>query len=81
MELWSWVLTFVGVTGLFIAGRKNYLGWAIGIWAQGLWVAYALATEQYGFIMSALAYGTVYTINLKAWRKEVKKNVRDQSLP
>lgn len=67
--LWSWVLTVVGVTGLLLAGSKRKVGWAIGLGAQVLWLAYALATEQYGFIVSAFAYGAVYTRNWLAWRR------------
>lgn len=68
---WSWILTAVGVFGLYLAGRKNKAGWAVGIGAQSLWIAYALSTEQYGFLVSALAYGWVYTKNFLAWRREV----------
>jgi len=65
---WSWLLTAVGVTGLWIAGSKRRLGWGIGISAQVLWVSYAVATQQWGFIASALAYGFVYVRNWRAWK-------------
>lgn len=64
---WSWLLTAVGVTGLWLAGSKNKVWWMIGLGAQFLWLAYALATEQYGFFFSAFAYGSVYARNLRAW--------------
>jgi hypothetical protein len=59
MWWWSWLLTAVGVLGLYLAGRRSPWGWAVGLGAQGLWLAYAVATTQYGFIASALAYGLV----------------------
>lgn len=74
MELWSWILTAVGVFGLYLAGKKNKFGWAVGIAAQSLWMAFAISTEQYGFLLSALAYGWVYTKNFLAWRREAKLN-------
>lgn len=52
---WSWLLTAIGVLGLWLAGNHNRLGWAVGLCAQGFWVGYALSTGQYGFIVSALA--------------------------
>ena len=61
---WSWLLTAVGVTGLYFAGRHRRIGWAIGIAAQILWVAYALATAQHGFLVSVAAYGWVYVKKL-----------------
>jgi len=67
---WSWLLTAVGVTGLYFAGRRRALGWGIGVAAQALWIAYALVTKQHGFVLSAGAYGFVYGKNFLAWRKE-----------
>ena len=65
---WSILLTAVGVLGLWVAGRRSAWGWAIGIAAQALWIAYAVATRQWGFIASALAYGWVYSRNFWSWR-------------
>lgn len=64
---WSWILTAVGVTGLYLAGRKNWIGWAVGLGAQVLWLAYAVTTRQWGFLVSAGAYGWVYFTNLRRW--------------
>lgn len=66
-QAWSWLLTAVGVTGLVLAGRKIWWAWLIGLGAQVLWVAYAIATRQWGFIASAFAYGAVYVINTRRW--------------
>lgn len=68
---WSILLTAVGVTGLWVAGRRSAWGWVIGLAAQVLWIAYAVATQQWGFILSALAYGFIYARNAYRWRKEV----------
>ena len=65
---WSWLLTAVGVFGLWVAGSRKRWGWAVGVGAQLLWTAYALHTHQYGFLVSALAYGTVYIRNWRNWR-------------
>jgi hypothetical protein len=67
---WSFILAGVGIIGLWIAGRKNAWGWAIGAGAQVLWIIYAVATQQWGFIASALAYGFVYIRNFVRWRAE-----------
>jgi hypothetical protein len=71
LQYWSWILMVVGVFGLWLAGRKSPWGWAVGLGAQALWVAYALASRQYGFLVSAGAYGWVYLKNFLAWRKPV----------
>lgn len=67
---WSLVLAAVGILGLVLAGRRSHWGWFIGLMAQVLWIVYALATVQYGFIVSALAYGAVYANNFVKWRKD-----------
>ncbi len=62
----------IGVSGLFIAGNKNYWGWIIGILAQVLWIVYAITTAQWGFIVSAFVYGAVYIRNWIKWRQVEK---------
>lgn len=59
----------VGVLGLWLAGSNNKIGWMIGLFAQTLWIVYAVASEQYGFIISALVYGIVYLRNFKKWHE------------
>jgi len=65
--IWSFVLAGIGITGLFLAGRGQAAGWLIGLGSQLLWVAYALATGQYGFLLSAAGYGSVYALNAHRW--------------
>ncbi len=71
MQWWSWILTAIGVFGLWLAGRKSHWGWAVGLGAQALWLTYAIGTRQYGFIVSAFCYGWVYLKNFRAWRRPV----------
>lgn len=66
----SWALGALGVTGLWIAGRKQWWGWVLNVVNEGLWIYYALLTEQYGFILMALAYAFVYARNAVQWRKD-----------
>lgn len=68
-QYWSWILTFIGVSGLYLAGKKLWWAWLIGLFAQILWLSYAIATKQYGFIISAFAYGWVYAKNARSWKE------------
>lgn len=70
---WSWALAAVGVTGLYLTTRKDWRGYAIGLMAQSLWVSYAVATGQWGFIATAIAYGAVNAIGLRKWRAEQRE--------
>lgn len=79
MSLWSWVLTAVGVTGLYLAGKRVWWAWFVGLGAQVLWLAYALTTAQYGFVVSAFAYGWVYARNGRLWMRESRSVFPDGS--
>lgn len=70
--IWSFVLAAVGIAGIYLAGRKSKWGWGLGLGAQVLWLIFALVTSQYGFILTAVAYGFVYGKNLYQWHKEEK---------
>jgi nicotinamide riboside transporter PnuC len=70
MEWYSWVLAVIGVSGIYFVGRKTIWGWFILLFNECLWIAYALITNQYGFIFSALAYAAVYIRSYFHWSKE-----------
>jgi nicotinamide riboside transporter PnuC len=75
MELWSWILAAIGVTGIFFVGKKVIWAWLILLINECIWIAYALATDQYGFIVMATAYAAVYIKSYLAWKKEAEKGV------
>jgi nicotinamide riboside transporter PnuC len=79
--LWSYSLAAIGILGIYLAGRRNLWGWAIGVGAQALWIVYAIATGQFGFIVSAIAYSVVYGRNWWKWRKEQKSQNGDNDVP
>ena len=68
--LWSYALAAIGIFGIWLAGKKNLWGWAVGVFSQLLWATYAIATEQYGFLLSAFAYAWVYGTNWLKWKRE-----------
>ena len=74
-EYWSYLLAAIGVTGIFFVGRKTIWGWFVLLFNEVLWIAYALITNQYGFILSAIAYAIVYIKSYLLWRREATKGV------
>lgn len=68
--IWSWLLTLTGVTCFFLAGRKVWWAWYVGLGAQVLWLAYSLITQQWGFLIGCALYGWVYTKNCIDWTRE-----------
>jgi hypothetical protein len=70
MEYWSYLLAVIGVSGIFLVGRKTIWGWLILCVNECIWIAYALATKQYGFIIMAVAYAAVYVKSYIGWRRD-----------
>ena len=68
--MWSWILAAIGVAGIFLVGRKTIWGWLILLVNECLWIIYAISTDQYGFIVAAVAYGIVYIKSFILWRKD-----------
>lgn len=66
---WSYVLAALGVTGLLIAATRPKVGWWFNIGAQLPWLAYAVASRQWGFLLTPVAYTVGYVRLLrKAYR-------------
>lgn len=65
----SMVLAVTGCTGMVLAGRGMWQGWALGLAAQPVWAAFAIVSKGYGLLLTCLMYGTVYGRNLWRWRR------------
>jgi hypothetical protein len=48
--LWPWLLTGLQVLALWAAGRHQWWAWLLGGVVQVPWIAYAVMTDQIGFI-------------------------------
>lgn len=70
VEWWSWILAAIGVSGIFFVGQKTIWGWLILLCNEVLWTVYAIVTQQYGFIFSAVAYAAVYIRSYLHWKRE-----------
>lgn len=81
-EYWSWILGFVGIAGFILAGKKVWWTWYINIAAQGLWITYAIVTNQPGFLVSAIVYTAVFSRNAYLWTKErhISEKAKDEDV-
>ncbi|QXO12998.1 membrane protein [Arthrobacter phage Kardesai] len=69
-QVWSWIVTIVGVIGWYFVGKKYWWSWFIGLFCQILWFVYATVSQQPAFYISVLLYGTIYGKNAYQWTKE-----------
>lgn len=72
MQIWSWVLTFIGLFGFWLAGRKVWWCWYVNIANQILWATYSFITEQWGFLVGVFFYTYVFVTNAIKWTKDHK---------
>jgi hypothetical protein len=75
MEYWSWILAAIGVAGIYFVGKKTLWGWFVLLFNEIIWVTYAIITEQYGFIVSAIAYAAVYIKSYLHWKADERAEV------
>jgi hypothetical protein len=61
--LWSWLLSAVGVIGVYAVSKGKTWGWLVNLCAQALWITYAVVTRQWGFLPISLAYAWVCARN------------------
>lgn len=69
-QWWSFVLTGIGLAGFFLAGSKVWWAWYVNIANQFLWLAYAIVTDQWGFIIGTAFYLYVFIRNAVRWTRE-----------
>jgi hypothetical protein len=76
---WSYLLAAIGIAGLLIAANAPRVGWWFNIAAQLVWITYAVATRQWGFLASAFGYGVAYARLLRrAYRAPAATSQREK---
>lgn len=70
---WSIVLALLGITSMVLAGNKLKSAWVIGLISQVIWITYGFITNQWGFVLSGVAFSIVYVRNLLLWHAEEKE--------
>jgi len=61
---------FVGIAGFELAGRRVWWAWYVNIANQGLWLAFALITGYWGFVVGTIFYTYQFGRNAIRWTKE-----------
>lgn len=71
MEILSWLLSAIGISGYYLlAEKKNKWGWAVGVLYNALWILYAIATQQYGFIIVCIFFIIVNARGFYNWKAD-----------
>jgi len=80
-QVLTYIFTFLGLLGFWLAGRKVWWCWYINIFNQFLWTAFALITGYYALIIGSVFYFVVFTKNAIQWtRDHFKEEEKTQRL-
>ncbi len=66
---WSIVLSAVAIGTSWLVGNRWTPAWLIAAVSQALWVAYAVLTQQWGFVASAVVFGALNLRNYLKWKQ------------
>lgn len=67
---WSVGLSTLAICVTWLVGSKKSAGWLLATGVQALWITYAVATRQWGFLASAVVFGILNTRNYVKWRRD-----------
>ena len=77
--IWGYLLSFVGMLGFYLAGRKIWWAWYVNIANQVLWVVYSIITDQRGFLIGAGFYTVIFVKNAINWTRDHNREKEETS--
>jgi hypothetical protein len=72
-KMTSYLIAGIGIVAFWLLGggrKARAVGFVLNLLNQVIWVVYALATDQPGFIIGAVVFGAVTVRNLYRLRRE-----------
>lgn len=66
----SWIVTAIGISGFFLAGRKIWWCWYLNVACQVLWALYAYFSDTPAFYVASAFYFVVFSHNAYKWTRE-----------
>ena len=70
IQLLTSALTFLG---MWLAGRKDWRGWLVGLVNQVCWLAVIVTTDAWGILPLSVGLTVIYTRNLVRWRRDERE--------
>ena len=80
-ELFSWLVTVVGLFGFWLAGNKVWWAWYVNIANQVMWVIFAVVSGYYAFLLGTAFYLFVFVKNAIQWTREHNEVKRFANMP
>lgn len=65
---YTWIMSAITITGMWLAGNKTPWAWVLGIGNQALWLLFIVQMESWGLLPMLIALLFVYGRNLWKWR-------------
>lgn len=67
---WSVALSAVALLTSWMIGNRWKFAWLLGVAQQVAWFTYAVTTDQWGFAVSAVAFGFMNARNYLRWARD-----------
>lgn len=64
------------LAAMWLAGRKSWWAWVVGLANQILWFLAIILFEVWGLLPLAVALTVMYALNLIKWRREESPSLR-----
>ena len=68
----SILTSLVTLFGMWLVGRKDWRGWAVGLANQLLWLVLIIQTRAWGLLLLTASLSFLYARSLIAWRRDAR---------
>lgn len=68
MTYLPWLMSAITIWMTLLAGNKHQSAWLVGLFNQGLWFGWIVATKNWGFLPMNFALWVVYARNHWKWK-------------
>lgn len=75
----EYLLSILGVLGIFLAGRNIWWAWYITVIVQTFWIVYFFVTHQQSLMIDSMIYFIVFVVNAYYWTKKRNEKVIQDS--
>lgn len=66
----TWILSFTSLLTVYLLGKKNILGWKVGLAGQALWIYWEIITEAWGLMPMTIIMTILYIKSLIEWKQK-----------
>jgi nicotinamide riboside transporter PnuC len=78
-EWGSWAVSLGGLFAWWIMGRKTWWAWYVVLVNEMGWIAFGVATRQYGFALTSVPFTAIGIRNAYKWTQEHRQELAQEA--